>query len=97
MFGLSCPQQTSTTPPIQNELPQGTLDALADLLGGGFTIEDGEDCEEALRHTERNSDDHYRFETQCHHAFHCQTWFKTPGCSGVYSVDGMLSLKQIML
>ncbi|KAN0124160.1 Alpha/Beta hydrolase fold, partial [Lactarius tabidus] len=43
-FGLSCPQQTSTTPPTVNDLPQGTLDALLAIPGTGVTIVDGEDC-----------------------------------------------------
>ena len=84
-----------TTPPIK--LPQGALDALANLLGAGVTVEDGEDCEEVAHHTESNSDDGYRSETQCHCAFQRQTWFKAPSCSGVYSVDGMLSPVQIIM
>jgi hypothetical protein len=76
-----------------NELPQGTLDALLTIPGTGVTIVDGEDCEairEALHTLESNSDDCCRPEPQCHYACQRQTWFESPGCSGVYSVNGNL-------
>jgi hypothetical protein len=73
-----------------NKLPKETLDALLIIPGTGVTIVDGEDCEaiwETLYHTVRNSDDSCRPEPQCHYACQCQTCFKTPCCSGVYSVN----------
>jgi hypothetical protein len=75
-----------------NKLPKETLDALSTISGKGVTIVDGEDCEaiwETSHHTESNSDDCCRSEPQCHYSCQCQTWFKTPGCSGGYSVNGV--------
>jgi hypothetical protein len=81
-----------------NELPQVTLDTLSAVLGSGVTLVYGEDCEEAigeaLHHTQSNSDHCYcyRSDTQCYCACQRQTWFKTTGRSGVFYVNGMLSL-----
>ena len=45
---------------------------------------------------ENSSDDSCRFDYQCLCTCPRQTWFKDPGCSGVYSVDDLLSLVLII-
>ncbi len=84
-----------------NGLPKETVDYLKLLFGSGTTILDGEDCEEAIVEAscsaESNSDDSCRFDSQCRFTIPGRTWFKAPGCSGVYSVIDILSLLLIVI
>ena len=97
VFGLSCPQQVSNQS-LPNGLPQATIEYLGLLSDHGTTIIDGEDCadEESPHHTESNSDNSCRLDSQCRCTISYHTWFRPPGCSGMYSMDGILSFVLII-